>query len=181
MPLAVVGLLSFPGPGWRATSRFRALMDGLLIAGSLLSVSWAMVLGPIYGTHKGGILKQVLSMSYPASDVVLVSLVVVLALRTGGAGRTSLLLVMAGIVAFSVSDSSFAYLTEVNNYGVGGVLDTGWVAGYLLIVLGALWSMATPSLPAPGEGDGAGDEVLSARAVARAASAGWRGGRGQTG
>ena len=154
VPFAVVGLLSFPGRGWRATSRLRALTDGLLIAGSLLFVSWALVLGPIYGSHHGAILRQVLSMSYPASDVVLVSLVVVLALRSGQAGRTSLLLVMAGIFAFAVSDSSFAYLTEVNNYGVGGVLDTGWVVGYLLIVLGALWSMAMPSLPVAEEGTG---------------------------
>ena len=30
-------------------------------------------------------------------------------------------------------------MTEVNSYGAGTFLDTGWVAGYLLIGLGALW------------------------------------------
>ena len=52
---------------------------------------------------------------------------------------------MAGVVAFAVADSSFSYLTEVNNYGSGTFLDTGWVAGYLLIGLGALWAVTSPS------------------------------------
>jgi diguanylate cyclase (GGDEF)-like protein/PAS domain S-box-containing protein len=124
-------------------SRFGALLDGTLISGSLLFVSWATVIGPIYQSHQGGILKQILSMAYPASDVVLVSLVVVLATHSGRTNRGSLNLVMVGIVAFAISDSSFAYFTEVNIYGIGNVLDTGWVAGYLLIALGALW----PSSP----------------------------------
>jgi diguanylate cyclase len=47
---------------------------------------------------------------------------------------------MAGVVAFAVADSAFAYLTEVNSYSGGSYLDTGWVAGYLLIALGALWA-----------------------------------------
>ncbi len=161
VPLAVVGLLSFPGGIRRTAFHIRSLMDGLLIAGSLLFVSWALVLGPIYRTHQGGLLKQVLSMSYPAGDVVLVSLVVMIAVQSGNNQRASLMLVMAGIVAFAVSDTSFAYLTEVNNYGVGGVLDTGWVAGYLLIVLGALWSLTA----SPGRLDGRVKKRVTAPSV----------------
>ena len=52
---------------------------------------------------------------------------------------------MMGLVAFALADSSFSYLTEVNSYGRGNFLDTGWVAGYLLIGLGALWAMTSPS------------------------------------
>lgn len=143
VPLAVVGLLAYPSKLRGVISRFGALLDGTLISGSLLFVSWATVIGPIYQSHQGGILKQILSMAYPASDVVLVSLVVVLATHSGRTNRGSLNLVMVGIVAFAISDSSFAYFTEVNIYGIGNVLDTGWVAGYLLIALGALW----PSSP----------------------------------
>ena len=143
VPLAVVGLLAFPSNLRRVTSRLGALLDGILIAGSLLFLSWATVLGPIYESNKGGILKQFLSMAYPASDVVLVSLVVVLAVHTGRSRRGSLSLVMVGIVAFAISDSSFAYFTEVNSYGIGNVLDTGWVAGYLLIALGAMWTLVS--------------------------------------
>jgi hypothetical protein len=89
-----------------------------------------------------------LSLAYPASDVVMVSLVIILFARAGQRGRASLVLVMAGIVAFAVADSAFSYLTEVNNYGIGSFLDTGWVAGYLLIGLGALRAVYAPSTEA---------------------------------
>src|ERR1019366_7551785 len=143
VPLAVLGLLAFPSALRRVASRVGALLDGILISGSLLFVSWSTVLGPIYRSHQGGILKQVLSMAYPASDVVLVSLVVVLAMHTERRHRAGLNMVMIGIVAFAISDSSFEYFTETNSYGIGNILDTGWVVGYLLIGLGALghWAL----------------------------------------
>jgi len=114
----------------------------------MLFASWATVLGPLYREHVGGALKQVLSLAYPASDVVMVSLVVILLARAGRQGRASLGLVMAGIFAFAIADSAFAYMTELNNYSNGTILDTGWVAGYLLIGLGALRAIYAPSTDA---------------------------------
>jgi hypothetical protein len=114
----------------------------------MLFASWATVLGPLYREHQGGALKQALSLAYPASDVVMVSLVVILLARAGRRGRASLGLVMAGIVAFAIADSAFAYMTELNNYSNGTILDTGWVAGYLLIGLGALRAVYAPSTEA---------------------------------
>ena len=121
---------------------------GCIIAGSMLFASWVTVLGPLYRTHHGSLLKQTLSLAYPASDVVMVSLVIILFARAGKQGRGSLALVMAGLIAFAVADSAFSYLTEVNNYGIGSFLDTGWVAGYLLIGLGALRAVYMPSTEA---------------------------------
>ena len=155
VPLAVVGLLAFPSNLRRVTSRLGALLDGMLIAGSLLFLSWATVLGPIYGSHQGDILRQVLSMAYPAGDVVLVSLVVILARHTALSNRRSLRLVMLGIIAFAVSDSSFAYFTEVNTYGSGSVFDIGWVVGYLLVALGAGWTLVS----APNESESSESEL----------------------
>jgi hypothetical protein len=86
-----------------------------------------------------------LSLAYPASDVVMVSLVIILFTRAGNQNRGSLVLVMAGMVAFAVADTAFSYLTQVHNYGNGTFLDTGWVAGYLLIGLGALRAVYAPS------------------------------------
>ena len=90
-------------------------------------------------------LKQVISLTYPMSDVVMVSLVITLIARAGRRGRVSLGLVMAEVVAFAVADSTFSYLTEVYNYDGGIFLDTGWVAGYLLIAPGAQWAMTSTS------------------------------------
>jgi diguanylate cyclase (GGDEF)-like protein/PAS domain S-box-containing protein len=161
VPLAVVGLLAFPSNLRRVTSRLGALLDGMLIAGSLLFLSWATVLGPIYGSHRGDVLRQVLSMAYPAGDVVLVSLVVILARHTALTNRRSLGLVMIGVVAFAVSDSSFAYFTEVDRYGSGNVFDIGWVVGYLLIALGAWWTLVSP----PNESESSETELVTLMSV----------------
>jgi hypothetical protein len=148
VPLAVAGLLRFPSSPRRAADRVQGILEGCIIAGSLLFASWATVLGPLYRQHQGAFLKQTLSLAYPASDVVMVTLVVILVSRAGRRGRASLGLVMAGIVAFAIADSAFAYMTEVNNYANGNVLDTGWVAGYLLVGLGALRAVYAPSTEA---------------------------------
>jgi hypothetical protein len=145
VPLTCVGLLSFPSSPRRVTHRIQGFLDGCIIAMSLLFASWATILGPLYHSHGGSVLKPVLSLAYPTSDVVMVSLVIILIARAGQRGRTSLGMVMAGVVAFAVADSSFFYLTVVNKYGNGTFLDTGWVAGYLLIGLGALWTITAPS------------------------------------
>src|SRR5664280_160415 len=145
VPFAFAALLVVPGGLRSGADRFQGLMDGCIIATSLLFASWATVLGPLYRSHQGGLLKQAISLAYPMSDVVMVTLVVILVARGGRPVRVHLALVMAGVVAFAVADSSFTYLTEVNNYTGGSFLDTGWVAGYLLIGLGALWAMTSPS------------------------------------
>jgi hypothetical protein len=145
VPLAIAGLLLFPSSPHRAADRVEGILDGCIIAGSMLFASWSTVLDPLFRAHHGSALKQTLSLAYPASDVVMVSLVIILFARAGKQNRGSLALVMGGIVAFAVADTAFTYLTEVNNYGNGTFLDTGWVAGYLLISLGALRAVYAPS------------------------------------
>jgi len=49
----------------------------------------------------------------------------------------------AGLVALAVSDSSFAYFTSSNSYGIGNVVDGGWVLGYFLIALAPWWPAPT--------------------------------------
>jgi hypothetical protein len=145
VPLAIAALLLFPNGQRSTVDRAQGFLDGSIIAMALLFASWATILGPLYRSHQGGPLKQVISLAYPMSDVIMVSLVIILIARGGRPVRVHLALVMAGVVAFAVADSSFTYLTEVNNYTGGSYLDTGWVAGYLLIGLGALWAMTSPS------------------------------------
>jgi hypothetical protein len=121
------------------------MLDACIIATSLLFASWVTILGPLYRSHQGGAFKQVISLAYPMSDVIMVSLVIILIARGGHHEQVHLALVMAGVVAFAIADSSFTYLTEVNSYTGGSYLDTGWLAGYMLIGLGALWAVSSPS------------------------------------
>jgi PAS domain S-box-containing protein len=149
VPLAIAGLVSFPGVVRRGFARARQLLDALMIAASVLFASWALVLGPTFRSDHGSLLKQVLSVAYPASDVAIVSLALTVALAAQRYDRAAIWLVMAGMVGFALSDSGFAYFTTLNNYGIGNVLDTGWVLGYFLIALGPLRApRAAPGLAA---------------------------------
>ena len=147
VPLAAAGLVLFPSGATRVVSPVRRLLDSAVVAGAVFICSWSFVLRPIFDHHAGGPLKETISLAYPSGDVVLVSLVVILATRPGVRNRGSLWLVMAGMFALALADSSFAYLTEVNTFGIGNGLDTGWIAGFLAIGLGAMWAAAKPVEP----------------------------------
>ena len=138
VPLGVAGLLCFGSMGRRGSAPVRMVLDSLLVACSVLFVSWAVVLGPVYRAGEGSALAQVLSLAYPLGDVMTITVVVLVAARLPiGAGRRSMGLVAAGLLAIAVSDSAFAYLTQLGTFGTMNVLDTGWFAGFLLIALGA--------------------------------------------
>ena len=78
IPFAFCGLLVFPTGPRRPVTRVQEVLDGLIISASVLFASWSTVLGPLYRSHQGGPFKQVVSLAYPVSDVVMLSLVVIL-------------------------------------------------------------------------------------------------------
>jgi len=138
VPLAVAGVLFFPSASARATSLLRTILDGVLIAGSLFIISWATVLGTVYRAGSDSLAAQLIGLAYPAGDIVIGTIVLILASRAPRAGRLPFLLLAGGLIANLLSDSSFAYLTTTNAYGTGNPTDTGWAAGYLLIAIAAL-------------------------------------------
>jgi diguanylate cyclase (GGDEF)-like protein len=111
----------------------RRVLDALVATTSLALVSWETALGAVISGAEGNRLAVFVSLAYPLSDFLLLVLVVLI--LTGAHGsRLQLGLLAAGMAAFSVSDSGFAYLTAVSSYG-GGAIDLGWIGGFLLIAL----------------------------------------------
>ena len=119
-----------------AASGLRALVDGLIIAASLLLASWVLVLGPAYRTGTGGLLEQAISLAYPVGDVV-VLIVVLSVLMHSRRGSRALVLIGIGLIAMAIADSTYAYLTTVGSYTSGNLVDAGWVAAYLFIAAAA--------------------------------------------
>ena len=148
VPFAIAGVLYFPSAPSRLTSLARTVLDGLLIAGSLLIISWATVLGTVYRSGSDSVLAQLISLAYPASDVVIATMIIILAARAPKTARLPLYLLAGGLLANLLADSGFAYLTTTNTYGPGSVVDAGWAAGYLLIAIAAICSTSIPALPA---------------------------------
>jgi len=139
-PLAAAALISLPFAAQSLVGRLRQVLDGLMIAASLLLASWVLVLSPLFRAGGDDLTSQVISLAYPIGDVVVGTIVLfVLARARMGRGTrgTPLPLLGGGLVAIAVADSGFVYLTASGSYSSGALIDAGWFLGYLLILLAA--------------------------------------------
>ena len=146
-PLAAAALLSLPFAAQSLAGRVRQVLDGLMIAASLLLASWVLVLSPLFRADGGGLLSQSISLAYPIGDVVVGTIVLVMlarARRGSGTRGIPLGLLGSGLVAWAVSDSGFVYLTATESYASGALIDAGWFLGYVLILVAARKPTATP-------------------------------------
>ena len=137
VPLGVAGLLAIPTAPSRPTVLIRTILDGLVAASALLLISWATVLGTAFASTNESPAVQALALGYPVGDITVVTIALLVLSRTPLAGRITTVLLAAGFMSLAVADSMFAYLTSLGSFGSGNLLDTGWVAGFLLIGLAA--------------------------------------------
>jgi diguanylate cyclase (GGDEF)-like protein len=86
------------------------------------------------GTH----LARLVDVAYPVTDLIMSTAALAALSKVRGRRRHELALIGVGLLAFSVADSAYSYFTYTNTYGNGNVFDTGYIVGYLLIVLAAL-------------------------------------------
>ena len=121
-----------PGGGHGFTQR---LLDGLMSAGAVGLISWLTTLASVADAAAGEAqAERLLLLAYPVSDVLLVVLVVLLLARAGHR-NPALRLVGAGVLALGVSDSAFAAVAAAGLFNTG-LLDLGWIGGFLLIAVG---------------------------------------------
>jgi diguanylate cyclase (GGDEF)-like protein len=144
IPLAIGAVLTFPDALGTVGSRLRGVLDALLILTGMFFISWALVLRPVQQHTSGAVAVEMLSLGYPLSGMVVASLVIILATRASSKRRASLGLVSAGLLWITGADCAFSYLTALHRYGIGNTTDIGWVLGYFLIALGALWAYDHP-------------------------------------
>ncbi|BAL91849.1 putative diguanylate cyclase/phosphodiesterase with PAS sensor [Actinoplanes missouriensis 431] len=142
--LVPAGLLILPSSSQPLANRIRSVLDGLMIAASLVLVAWVFVSGLITDAQVG--LSFYITLLYPLGDIVIATMAAYMLpqqRRRNGCGA-DLAFFGAGMLAFAISDIGYAYLGLVHDDGVGRLLDLGWLAGYGLIVAGAL----RPRVPA---------------------------------
>jgi signal transduction histidine kinase len=139
LPLLIAGVLAFPTAPMRATARLRTLLDGLLIAASLLFVGWAAVLGDAFRANTSStILERAVCLAYPLGDIVAGAIVLVLLTRSRGRGVVHLSMIAAAVFSLLVADLGFAYEELAGSYSTGAMIDVGWVVGWLLLCATAL-------------------------------------------
>ncbi len=140
--LAAAALLSLPLSAASMAGRARTVLDGLMVASSMLLCSWIIVLGPVFRSGADSLLALLISLAYPIGDVIVITIVLYTWLRARHLHRSlplSLPLVGTGLLAFAIADSGFTYLTTIGAYSSGNVIDIGWFAGFVLMCAAALW------------------------------------------
>ena len=136
IPFAAAGVMSFFNGDW--TSRARLVLDGVIVGGSTLFLAWAIHLDTLYRSSQGlPLADQAISLSYPIGDVMIMTLVVLVASYQSKA-RLRFLLIGGALLWIALADSAYAYLTAKGDYATGDLTDVGWFVGYLVLALAAL-------------------------------------------
>ena len=136
---ALVGLLTRPSSAFAGQGRIRVALDALLVSASLVVISWVTALGEVYRAGADTWFAGTVALAYPGTDIVLLSVAVIAIAFSRTEHRSALVAVVVGIVFLTVGDSGFAYLTAKGTYGEVNLVDAGWVAGFLVLALAAVW------------------------------------------
>ncbi|HZK73399.1 MAG TPA: ATP-binding protein, partial [Clostridia bacterium] len=134
------GILAFFSTPRGTATRLRLWLDGAIVFTALLFVSWVAGLDVVYGQPDVSALDKAVGMAYPIGDMLIATILVLAIRRATHQSQGRLVLLLGGLGANAMADSTFAYLNAQGAYGaIGSVLDSGWVVGYLMIGLAAIW------------------------------------------
>lgn len=142
LPLAAIGVLLFPLAPRVGLLRARMPLDGMIVAGSLLIVSWTTALGSVYHSGSGSVFSQAVGLAYPISDVIVATVGIVVLAQGRHRQRRALALVVTGLVLLTITDSSLAYLAHTS-FRYNTLVDAARVAGWLLLALAPIWALET--------------------------------------
>jgi PAS domain S-box-containing protein len=144
-PLTFAGILCFWDAPQGTATRWNLWLDGLIIALSLVFTEWALdlkttVIAAVQSTAP--LATAYLNPLYLSADIVVGTMLILAIRRATHHHKGRMLLLLGGLGAAALSDSTFAYLSANNSYTAGDVIDTGWVVGYLMVALAALWPVS---------------------------------------
>jgi diguanylate cyclase (GGDEF)-like protein/PAS domain S-box-containing protein len=138
VPFAACAIVSLLPEQIPTIARVRIAVDTVIIAASSLFVAWFLVLGTLYHAgHGRPVVDQAIGIAYPLGDLTIFALVI-LAASHFWTHRVPFGLIGSALVAIAVPDAAYTYLTTNGHHATGTIVDTGWVLGYLLLMLSAL-------------------------------------------
>ena len=104
-------------------------LDSLILTTSLAALSWVLLARPILQTYADSALAAAVAISYPAADIVLAGLVILLLTTPSGRTRSYRLLVLA-MIALIVADTASSAL-QLLTFEESEPLNFLWVASNL--------------------------------------------------
>jgi diguanylate cyclase (GGDEF)-like protein len=122
----------------RTPGRDRAsLIDATIIATGLGLLSWVFLMKPAASDSTLGVVGRVISVAYPAADVLLLALVA--RLLVGAGVRNPAFRLLAGsILVMLAGDVGFAVLSYADAFTPNNVVNITWLLAYVLFGAAAL-------------------------------------------
>ncbi len=134
VPGVAAALLLFPSArSWRDQSR--VVLDGLILTGSFVLISWLAVLRGIWQARRTTGLEFLISLGYPAGDFLLLTLGFLVFLRVATGLRATLGLLIGAFVCVTLADSVWVYLKSSAGYTLGSLPDYLNVGAALLVIV----------------------------------------------
>jgi diguanylate cyclase len=122
----------------RTPGRDRAsLIDATIIATGLGLLSWVFLMKPAATDSTLSVVGRVISIAYPAADVLLLALVARL-LVGAGAHNTAFRLLAGSLLIMLAGDVGFAMLAQTDAFTPNNVINITWLLAYVLFGAAAL-------------------------------------------
>lgn len=129
----LVRLIQLRSPG-RDTA---GLIDAATIATSAGVASWVFLITPYASDLELPLIDRLVSVAYPAADLLLLALTVRLIVG-GGVRPLPFYLLVASFAGLLAADTAHTGLVLLDIYHTGHVVDAGWLLGYALFGAAAL-------------------------------------------
>lgn len=153
IPLALAALTVQSSQGRDGRQQLRAGLDMFILATALLFLSSTLILHAVGAQNDLTSAAGVITIAYPVGDVLMIFLLLRAVRWLDGPDRIAMACILVGLLAMTLSDSGYTYLTSVHDYATGSSIDTGWIVAYLGIALGGWYGRQTVKVvertPAP--------------------------------
>ncbi|WP_424952940.1 putative bifunctional diguanylate cyclase/phosphodiesterase [Deinococcus sp.] len=116
---------------------------GIVMAAAAV-FSWRFLLSGLIQSYRSQPLAGTIALAYPASDLVLLCLLLLLISRRQEFSARVTVLIAGALTSYIVADSGFAQLSATQSYVPGNVVDLFWSLGGGLFGLSALASSRQP-------------------------------------
>ena len=139
-PVILIGIFIFPKRKISKPELSKTVIDFLLTLLSAGLVSWFFLLSPAAsGLEQESFLVKFLSVGYPAADLILLLLLLVLIYKyPSGREHSAIFFLILSISVQIISDVIFSYQSLMDTYINGSWVDCGWILGYLFLGLAAI-------------------------------------------
>jgi signal transduction histidine kinase/DNA-binding response OmpR family regulator len=134
------GIFLLPSMAITLRERTKMMLDIAIVIVTSSLFFWSFILEPtIYQNIQLDLPTLALVMAYPIMDLILVFLVAEMLFRKlSFPGNEAIKLLASGAIVWICADTIWMSQALIGTYRPGGILDSGWIAGYLLMGLAGI-------------------------------------------